>query len=371
MIKVVFLVRSLGQGGTERQLTTLIPRMSKDRFEATVITFYPGGTFAAEMAANEVRILCLNKRGRWDIFGFLWRLVSELKKIRPDILHSFLTEPNLVAVFLKTLISSKIVWGIRLEKVDFRQYDWFVRMNARLQILFSGFPDLIIFNSHQGRSDYLAQGFPAHLSLVIHPGVDVNKFHPDRPAGISIRKAWNIPEGTVLIGLVGRFDPQKDHETFVKAAAVLASEVIDCRFVFVGDGPDAYVNELMHLVAQNNLSDQIVWAGPRADMPGVYNALDIACSSSIFEGLPNTIAEAMACGIPCVVTDVGDSALLVGDTGIVVPPRNPDALAAALKKCIERSRGGSLPDPRRRILDEFNLQRLVERTEAALASLVT
>src|SRR5437762_10290149 len=283
MIKVVFLIRSLGQGGTERQLATLIPQMSKDRFEVTVITFYPDGRFASEMAANKVRVLSLNKRGRWDIFGFLWRLVSEVKKIRPDILHSFLVEPNLVAVFLKPFVSSKVVWGVRVAKGDFGAYDWFVRMNFRLQVLFSGFPDLIIFNSNKGRSDYLVQGFPPQRSLVIHPGVDVDKFRPDRQSGIPNRKAWNIPIGSVLIGLVGRFDPLKDHETFVKAAALLSAEVIDCCFALIGDGPVDYVNSLMRIVAQYNISDRVVWAGSRADMPAVYNALDIACSSSVIE----------------------------------------------------------------------------------------
>jgi glycosyltransferase involved in cell wall biosynthesis len=369
MIKVVFLIRSLGQGGTERQLATLIPQMSKDRFEVTVITFYPDGTFSAEMAANKVRVLSLNKRGRWDVFGFLWRLASELRKIRPDIVHSFLVEPNLVAVFLKLFVSSKLVWGVRLAKMDLRQYDWFVRLNFRLQVLLSGVPDLIIFNSNKARTDYLALGFPAQRSLVIHPGVDVDKFCPDRQSGIPIRKAWNIEDRTVLIGLIGRFDPQKDHDTFVKAAALLSAEVIDCCFVFVGDGPVDYVNRLRRIVAQYNLSDRVVWAGPRADMPAVYNALDIACLSSVGEGLPNAIAEAMSCGIPCVVTDVGDSALLVGETGIVVPPHNPQALAVGLKECIENLRVGLTADPRQRIVKEFNLQRFVERTEAALDSL--
>jgi glycosyltransferase involved in cell wall biosynthesis len=243
-------------------------------------------------------------------------------------------------------------------------------MNVRLQALFSSFPDLIIFNSYSGRTDHLVQGFPPQRSLVIHSGVDVDKFRPDQESGISVRKGWNIDDDTVLIGLVGRFDPLKDHETFVKAAVFLAAEAINCCFVFIGDGPVDYVNSLRRIVAQYNLSDHVVWAGARADMPAVYNALDIACLSSISEGLPISILEAMACDVPCVVTDVGDSALLVGDTGIVVPSQNPEALAAGLKQCIGKLRAGVVPDPRQRILNEFDLQRLVERTEAAVGSLV-
>jgi glycosyltransferase involved in cell wall biosynthesis len=370
MIKVVFLIRSLGQGGTERQLATLTPRLNKDRFEATVITFYPDGKFGAELAANNVKVLNLNKRGRWDIFGFLWRLVSELKRIRPDILHSYLVEPNLVAAFIKPLVpSTRIVWGVRGSNRDLAGYDWFVRMNFRLQAAASRFADLIIFNSNEGRDNYSHLRFPPHRSLVIHPGIDTDEFRPDRHLGITVRKTWDVAERTILIGVVGRFDPIKDHRTFVKAAALLSAEVIDCCFVFVGNGPADYVTSLRRTVADYKLSDRVIWAGPRSDMPAVYNALNIACLSSTSEGLPNAVAEAMSCGIPCVVTDVGDAALLVGETGFVVPPRDPEALAAALKKCIENLRAGVLPEPRQRILTEFNVQRLVERTEEALDSL--
>ncbi|HJZ82816.1 MAG TPA: glycosyltransferase [Pyrinomonadaceae bacterium] len=370
MIKVVFLIRSLDRGGAERQLATLIRRLNKDRFDLTLITFYAGGTLSAELAAHKVQVLGLHKRGRWDVFGFLWRLIRELKKLRPDIIHSYLVEPNLVAVFIKPFFTStKIVWGVRAANVDLTKYDWFARFNFRLQALVSGWPDLIIFNSNNGRAHHLALGFPPQRSLVIRPGVDTEEFRPDRPSGISIRRAWNIAEGTVLIGLVGRFDPMKDHQTFLKAAALLSGDVSDCRFVLVGDGPADYLANLRRAVAENRLSDRVVWAGPRGDMPAVYNALDIACSSSVSEGLPNAIAEAMACGLPCVVTDVGDSALLVGDTGIVVPPRDPQALAGGLKECVDNLRAGLAPNPRPRIITEFNVQRLVERTEAALDSL--
>lgn len=370
MIKVAFLIRSLDQGGAERQLATLIRRINKDRFEVTLITFYAGGQLGSQLAASKVRVLSLNKTGRWDIFGFLWRLVRELKKLRPDIVHSYLVEPNLAAVFIKPFFAStKIVWGVRASNVDLARYDWFVRLNFRLQALVSGLADLIIFNSNAGRAHHLALGFPPQRSLVIHPGVDTDEFRPDHRSGIPIRKAWNIDDGTVLIGLVGRFDPMKDHQTFVKAAALLSGDVTDCCFVLVGDGPPDYQTNLRRAVAEHRLSDRVVWAGPRGDMPAVYNALEIACSSSVSEGLPNAIAEAMACGLPCVVTDVGDSALLVGNTGIVVPPHNPEALAGGLKACIENLRAGLAPNPRQRIMTEFNVQRLVERTEAAFDSL--
>ena len=370
MIKVVFLIRSLDLGGTERQLATVIPRLSKNRFDVTVVSFYQGGEFGGELAAKGVKVLNLDKRGRWDVL-VLWRLGRELRRLRPAILHSYLVEPNLAAVFIKPwLKSTRVIWGIRASDVDLSQQDWFTRMNFRLQILFSCFADLAIFNSSAGRDYHLGLKVRTHHTVVIHPGVDLELFKPKPELGRLVRNEWAVKDGTVLIGLIGRLDPIKDHPTFLEAAALVARESADFRFVCVGDGPAEYGARLRQLGNELGLSGRLVWAGSRTDMPAVYSALDIACCSSVSEGLPNVVAEAMACGVPCVVTDVGDSALLVGDTGIVAPSRNPQALAAGLKKCIENLRAGLAPDPRQRIIDEFNLQRLVERTEAALDSVV-
>ena len=368
-MKVVFLIRSLETGGTERQLATLIPRLSKDRFDVTVICFYQGGEFGAELAAKEVEVRSLNKRGRWDVLA-LWRLLRELKTLHPAILHSYLVEPNLAAVFMKPwLKSTRLIWGMRASAVDFSRQDWFTRMNFRLQWFFSRFADLAIFNSNAGRDFHLAAGVRPRNSIVIHSGVDLDLFKPDAELRMITRQEWGIREGTVLVGLIGRLDPMKDHPTFLRAAALVAREMTSCRFVCVGAGPDTYAARLRQLTEELGLSDRLIWAGGRTDMPAVYNALDIACSSSTTEGLPNAIAEAMACGVPCAVTNVGDSALLVGDTGVVVSPNDPRALADGLTRLLD-NRDTARRDPRARVITEFGIQRLVERTEAALASLV-
>ena len=134
-----------------------------------------------------------------------------------------------------------------------------------------------------------------------------------------MRLEWGIAECEKLIGQVGRLDPMKDHSTFLKAAALLAHERKDVRFVCVGEGPTGYRDELYSLAKTLGLASRLIWAGSRRDMPAVYNAFDVAVSSSRWgEGLPNVIAEAMACGVPCVVTDVGDSAFVVDKLGVVV-----------------------------------------------------
>ncbi len=184
---------------------------------------------------------------------------------------------------------------------------------------------------------------------MIHGGVDSDRFKPDCDSGRRGRKAWVVDDNAFLIGLVGRLDPMKDHLTFFNAAELLSGRQLNVRFACVGGGPQHYAARLRHVAENYEIADRLIWASEREDMPDVYNALDIACSSSIGEGMPNVIAEVMAWGVPCVVTDVGDSALLVGAAGFVVSPDDPYALAEGLMRCIKVVGSSETASPRQRI----------------------
>lgn len=371
MTRVVFLIRSLNRGGTERQLATLARSLDKNRFDLTVITFYSGGHFAQEISDNGVPVISLDKKSRWDAIGFLWRLLSQLRRRRPDLIYSFLVEPNLLTALLKPFLpGTKIVWGIRASDMRLEHYDWFARLNFKLQVLGSRFADLIIFNSYAARDYHLAQGFAKRNTAVIHGGIDTEVFKPDRAAGRSVRPEWGIDQDAILIGVVARLDPIKDHPTFIKAAALVAQQRQEAHFVCVGGGEAKYGAELRALTEQLQISRRFTWAGERDDMPVVYNAFDVACCSSLSESLPNSIAEAMACDLPCVVTDVGDAATLVGANGVLVPPGNPQALADGLIKCLDDLQTNEGSSARQRILSEFDVRRLADQTAAALASLM-
>jgi glycosyltransferase involved in cell wall biosynthesis len=203
--------------------------------------------------------------------------------------------------------------------------------------------------------------------VVISNGIDTERFQPDSEAGAKVRAEWGVSENTILIGLVGRLDPMKDHPTFLKAAALLSEERQDVRFVCVGVGEETYAKELYQLTNKLGILEQVIWAGGRSDMPKVYNALNIASSSSSYgEGFANVIGEAMACGVPCVVTDVGDSAWIVGDTGIVVPPKNPEALAAGWNSLLNLAVTDQVAlaeKARKTIVENFSLRNLVQKTE--------
>jgi glycosyltransferase involved in cell wall biosynthesis len=159
----------------------------------------------------------------------------------------------------------------------------------------------------------------------------------------------------------------KDHPTFFKAAALLVQEHRNVRFMCIGDGSVDYKLELQSLSKELRLKDRLIWAGTRNDMPAVYNAFDIATSSSSYgEGFPNVIGEAMACGVPCVVTDVGDSALITDDIGIVVPPNNPEALKSGWKQLLEKDRSEIALRGRVRIVENFSVKQLIRQTEKVI-----
>ncbi|MDL1963284.1 MAG: glycosyltransferase [Deltaproteobacteria bacterium] len=223
--------------------------------------------------------------------------------------------------------------------------------------------------------EYSAQnGFPIEKMIVIQNGIDTTKFSPKPPLREKTRKEWEISNNEILIGLVARLDPKKDHITFLKAAAQVLRVRPDVRFICAGRGDEIYYERLRHIGDECGLSSRILWARSRNDMPAVYNGLDILCLSSAFgEGFPNAIGEAMACGVPCVVTDVGDSARIVGDNGIVVPPGQPEVMASGLLEMvsqIEKNKEDPENRLRRRIVEEFSVKKMVRLTKAALLGLL-
>jgi glycosyltransferase involved in cell wall biosynthesis len=373
-IRVVFLVRSLGYGGMERQLLALARGMDPLRFDVTIVCFYGGGALLPEFERAGLTVEILGKGGRWDIVTFLSRLIKTIQRFEPDIVHAFLPVPNFLAALLKLAFPRlRVVMGVRTSGKDLRQYDWTFRLSFWLEKLFSGLADLVIVNSLAGKTAYEKKGFNPHKLLVISNGVDTTLYRPEPQSGTALRQAWGVSESGVLVGIIGRLDPMKGYQVFLQAAACLAGEFPELHLVCVGDGPQDFRRKLEELSVAYGLQKRLIWEKPRPEVAAVYNALDICCSASVFgEGFPNVVGEAMACGKPCVVTDVGDSARVVGETGKVVPPDDIDALAQALRAMIllpvlERLALGEKAC--HRILANFSIQRMISETENALAVL--
>jgi glycosyltransferase involved in cell wall biosynthesis len=373
-VRLLFLTRSLNYGGAERQLVALAKGLWSRDQSLAIATFYPGGEFSQDLESAGVPVVSLEKRSRWGMVRFLWRLFRLVRTSQPQILHGYLGAANILTVLLRPLCpETKIVWGVRASNMDLSRYGWLDRLLYWIECRLSRLADVIIVNSYAGLEYAVDHGFPRGKMVVIHNGIDAQRFLPNQESRRRLREFLGIKEGEQVIGLVGRLDPMKGHETFLRAAAVLTGEQRDVRFICVGNGPEMYKRALISLSEELGLANKLIWLDMNDSPESIYNTFDIATSASYSEGFSNVIGEAMACGIPCVVTDVGDAERIVGDTGCIVTPGNPAALASAWQGVLkaggtEMARRGQ--KARERIIEHFSLERLIEETARVLETAV-
>jgi glycosyltransferase involved in cell wall biosynthesis len=364
----------LDYGGAETQLTILANGLARSGHAVSVLVFYPGGPLIRRLSPA-VTVRCLEKRGRWDVTGFLRALFRVLDDEQPDVVYAFLATANLLACLTRLCSPKlKVTWGVRASDMDLTRYDWLSSFTYWLERRFSRCPNLIIANSEAGRRYAVSRGFPDNDRFIVIPnGIDVEQFRPDVSLRGAVRAEWGILPHETLVGIVARLDPMKDHPSFLEAAAKLARRDRELRFVSVGAGPEEYAAVLQEQARALGLDKRMIWAGPRGDLPAIYNALDLLVSSSAFgEGFSNVLGEAMACGVPCVATDVGDARKILGDSDTVVPARNPEALVAAVVALLERLHveGARLgARVRQHIAQNFSVEMLVHRTKEALETM--
>lgn len=370
-MRIALLIRSLEYGGAEQQTCLLAESLQSLGHDVTVLTFYPGGALASNLQRSHIRHVSLDKRSRWDLLGFFLRLLLWLRRNPIDTLYSFMPTANIVALCAKTLRPSlAVIWGIRASPPDAGHYDRTTMLTYTLQTRLARFPNRIISNSHAGTEPFRRAGTPARQLVVIPNGVDTHRFRPDAMARQEIRKSWNIRSDQNLVGIVARIDPMKDHRTFLSAAQRVHEALPETQFAIIGHGDPALVDELKQLSRALGIADKILWAGTRADMPSVYNALDLLVLSSAFgEGFPNVLAEAQACGTPCLATDVGDSRFVLGEDDRIVQPHDAVALAAGAIEMLRHKAATPADRCRRhdRIVLNFSAAKMVERTVEVLS----
>jgi len=376
---VLFLIPSLVAHGAERQLCELVRNMDRARFEIHVVVFYDPGSYIGSDLESEITALphvtlhSLHKRrGPAGFLTALPRLLALIRRTKPEILHGYM-DGNLPVLLMGCLLGKRTVWGIRRSNSDLSKLN---RRSLRLGAVMarlSRYADLIIFNSEAGRITHERIGMRGRRAQVIPNGFDITRFSPNPAEGSAQRQAWGVPADAPLIGIVGRLAPVKDHPTFLKAAARLHQELPTAMFVCVGSGPADYTESMKALAESLGIADHVLWPGGCEQMSAAYNALSLLVLSSTAEGFPNVIGEAMACGVPCVTTRVGDAALLVGDTGEITDASDDAAIAAAVSRILQESpeaRAARSQAVRARICTTFSVQSLARNTEQALLSLL-
>lgn len=343
-LKIVHVINDLSIGGAEMMLFKLLSTVDKRRFNSTVISLGRRSKLDARIEALNIPVLNVDiKLGNVPTPRQVWRLLTTMRGLKPDLIQGWMYHGSLAAHLCASIVArgAPELWTIHscnndltLEK---RLTSAIIRLCGRL----SASPAKIIYVSESSRLQHEAMGYCREKSQVITNGFDVSQFAPSAQARAAVRAELGMREDQFLIGLVGRFHPMKDHVNFLRAASLLSEDNHAARFLLVGRKVDNGNQTVRRLLGKWNLEGRVHLLGERADTHTLIAALDVcSLSSSYGESFPLVVGEAMACGVPCVVTDVGDAAKLVGATGLVVPPRNPEALAHAWRELMRLGPSG-------------------------------
>lgn len=340
----------------------------------SVVSLLDHGKYGEPLRQSGVDVYTLGLgRGRLNVGSLvaLWRII---RRINPDLVQTWMYHADVIGgIAARAAGIRNILWNIRHTVLDPRYSKRSTILLARLSAVLSRWvPKKVVLCAHAAVEPHIRLGYVAEKFVVIPNGYDLRRFFPDTSARARLRAEWGVPERISLLGMVGRFHPEKDHQNLIKALASVRASGRNFRCVLVGRGLEDTNEELINMLIRHELRDQVILAGPRNDIPNVMNAIDIHVLSSATEGFPNVLAEAMACGTPCVTTDVGDAGLIVGETGWVVPPRDADALTNAIKKALaEREHDSSWVQrqvhARRRITESFSLDAMVKAYHQAWA----
>jgi len=363
--KILYVTAGLRGGGAEAMLTRLATATPGVADEIIVVSLLPAEAHVERLRAAGVTVVELNFDRAAGVARGLVELAKLIAARRPDIVQGWMYHGDLAA--LVTLIMSgrrkrtRLVWSIRCTALDLRRYGGFgLRLVVKACTLLSGWPDLVTANSAAGLKSHLALGYRPRRAEVVANGIDVDAFRPDPAARRAVRLDLGIPENAIVLAHVARVDAMKDHAAFLAAMAQLP----DVSALLVGAGTE-------NLPGAHN----VIRLGRRHDVARLFAAADFVVSSSRFgEGFSNVLGEGMACGLPAIATDVGDAKLILGDTGLVVPPEDPVALAAGIRILASESaaaRAERGARARAHIVENFALAGAVERHVQLYASLAS
>jgi glycosyltransferase involved in cell wall biosynthesis len=364
MPHVLHIITGLATGGAETALFRLIVCSRDSSYSHTVISLTSGGVMHRRLQDAGIKVRILDFK-RSPILHF-FKLVALIRNTRPDIVQTWMYHANMLGGLAARLAGNpNIIWGLRTTGVP-RNAHALALISRVCAGISRWVPNTIVCVAEAARRAHMAGGYDGGRMVVIPNGFELGALPAAMGRGSELRLQWGYGQDVTVIGTSGRFDLDKDHRNFVQAAALLADRYKHLRFLMVGSNLDANNKQLMGWIKDTGHVERFTLVGERSDALDCLAAMDIFCLSSRNEGFPNVIGEAMALGIPCVATDVGDAAVLVADTGVIVPKEDPEALAQGIAQLLE-----SPPEVRRllakkarsRIQSEFSIQRTCRRFE--------
>jgi glycosyltransferase involved in cell wall biosynthesis len=361
---ILHVITGLNEGGAEGVLFRLC---TCDKVNMhIVISLSSLGTYGPLLLSRGFKVYALGMLPSWPSPYAFIRLIRLIRSHRPDVVQTWMYHADLFGALAARASGLKaIVWGVRnstLEKGKSKYRTvWIMSLLAKLS---SWLPSKIVVCSRNAMDVHEKLGYDRRKMCFVANGYDLSDFKPRKTEGASLRRVLDMPLDIPLIGMVSRYDRQKDHASLFQALALLKPRNVTVRCIFVGSNVDENNAEIMDMVRRLSLQDTVKLLGRRNDIPTIMSAIDLhVLPSSYGEAFPNVVAEAMACETPCVVTNVGDAAEIVGDTGWVIPPQNADVLADAIQEALEQLHtpqwGYRRIAARSRISQKFSIERMV------------
>ncbi|MCQ8180247.1 glycosyltransferase [Methylomonas sp. SURF-1] len=373
-IVVVHVITGLNVGGAERMLWKLLAHADRERFDMRVVCLIGDGPVADDIRALGIPVLCLGARSPASGLKAVGRLRKYLLAARPDIVQGWMYHGNFAAWVGRWLIGRRVplIWGVRQSLYDINKEKPGTAKIIRMCAWLSGAATKILYNSQTARQHHENIGYAPECGDWLPNGFDTDVFRPEPAARTALREELGLQPQAVLVGMVARYDPMKGHANFLKAAQLLAERRNDVHFVLAGRGVDSQNRLFVDAERSSALQGRLHLLGERQDIASITAALDIAVTPSVSEGFANAIGEAMSCAVPCVVTDVGDSAAVLGDGGRVVVAEDSQTLAAAIGELLDLAperRQAIGMQARQRVLEQFSIQAVAQRYQDLYRSL--
>lgn len=373
-IKITHLITGLNTGGAENMLQRLLSRLDREEFSSQVVSLTGGGPVGERIRSLGIPVRTLGMQPDRPDWRLVRQLARDLRREKPDLLHTWMYHADLAGGIAATLAGIPVVWGLHNSTLDPHASKTRTRLVVRcLALLSRSIPVKIISCARSAAAQHVELGYDASRMLVIPNGFDTVEFHQDTGLRKQVRQALNIPPDALAAGCFARFDPQKDHHTLLAAAGKINAQLPRFQLVLCGEGITAENAVLMGWIREFGLETKVKLLGLREDIPPLMAALDIYISSSAYgEAFPLVLGEAMACGVPCAATDVGDSAEMLAGSGEIIPPGQAQALADA---CLElltltpvtRIKMGLLA--RQHVQDHYDLGMVTEQYAAVYRSI--
>jgi glycosyltransferase involved in cell wall biosynthesis len=369
-MKIAFITTSLTTGGAELMLLKLLQHIDRSSFDPQVISLMSKGEVGPRIEALGIPVLALDMNpGLPDPFKVATLFIL-LRKINPDLVQTWMYHADLLGGLAARLAGCQhIVWGLRNSNLDRKLTKRSTLIVVQACAALSGWlPTKILSCSARAAGVHASVGYRAEKIQVIPNGFDLERFQPDNLARVAVRSELGLSRETPLVGMMARYDLQKNHAGFIETAATIRRNMPNVHFVLAGGGIDGGNAILQAIIQSYGLSDCVHLLGRRDDMPRLMAALDVLASSSSFgEAFPNVLGEAMSCAVPCVVTDVGDSALIVCKTGRVVEVDDMVGLANSICECLKMTKAQYTElgeSARARIADMFDIRNVVRQYES-------